>query len=275
VKVVGMDIGGSSVRAVLRNKYGVKKMVINRGMNLASVSEKEIEEILSKVRESFGSVDVINIGASGAGTRNRSEKLLRVLEKLFPDSRFFLKSDIEVIAKLCAEKENAVIVIAGTGSVVVSTSGKRKGGWGYLFNDEGGAFSIALRIIKRAFEFHDGLIEHDEIFDRLLDHFKVNSFQELSNIQMERNFHKKIASFTSNLIFTPLVMEILNEEMEKLARRVKALAAEESTDIVYAYGGVFSNKKIFEIFREKLLGFVVKRCDIDVANELSKRRNGI
>ena len=265
-----MDAGGGSVKIALNEDGTVERFVVKRGMNLTSVSKSDIWEILVKIRSKVGDVDLIRIAASGGSDERRREKLEEVLRKVFPNSSYEIMGDIEAVVRICPDVEPAVVVISGTGSSVVSTSGKRKGGWGHLFDDEGSSFSIALRIFRGAFEYFDGLREHDEVFDELLNFYKVKGFEELVNIQMEKDFKERIASFVSGMPWTPFVEMVVDDEMGKLAKRTSLLAEEENAKVIYMFGGVFSSERIFEIFKEKLSGFKVEKCEKSIEEELSK-----
>jgi len=68
-----------------------------------------------------------------------------------PATRFVLMHDAPVAHAGALGGEAGVTVIAGTGSVVYATDGKRgwtTGGWGYLFGDEGSAFWFAREALS-------------------------------------------------------------------------------------------------------------------------------
>ncbi len=76
-----------------------------------------------------------------------------------------------------------VALIAGTGSLAwgCNASGQtaRSGGWGYLFSDEGSAFSIGRAVLNAVSRAVDGRGEQSCLVADVIEHLKLSSPQEI------------------------------------------------------------------------------------------------
>ncbi|MCD6449915.1 MAG: ATPase [Thermotogaceae bacterium] len=270
MKVLGIDGGGTTTKAILIDDEKTYKKILKEGMNLTSISDEKLIDILQKIKNWSGKVDGIGASLSGGGREFQIKRFKKVAEDIFGKVVLYAISDAEAVVRFCVTEENGIVAIAGTGSIVLSKSGKRKGGWGFLFDDEGGGFSISLKLIKKAFDYFDGVENYDETFDIILKHFKVKEVPDLIPIQSQRNFKETISSLTKSLKPTPLVLSVIKEEIERFAKRIKKLADEEKVEIVYTFGGMFNMEIYKEIFENSIKPLKSKPCNIDVSYELAK-----
>lgn len=270
--VLGLDGGGTSLKATLaRDGETIKRRVFEKGVNISAVNSIELEQIIRELRNWSGPVDEIRAAFSGAGDPERKAVLLGVLEKIFPRSKKFVLSDAEGLIACCYSGQPLVIVIAGTGSIVVGVdqNGKfvRSGGWGHLFDDEGSAFSIVKSLIVEALLYIDGLVGFDPVFRELLDHFGYEEISQLANLQRLSDFKEKIASFAKVMPDTELVRRIMKREIKLLTDRVRQVLGATKAERVYGFGGMFNNSLYRKIFLSFLkdIEFEVLKIDVDEA----------
>ncbi|KAG8782596.1 hypothetical protein FRC16_002591 [Serendipita sp. 398] len=156
------------------------------------------------------------IGASGVDAAQDISTLEPLLSRLLgvplESQRLVVANDSFILCSpllSCAEPiENAIVAIAGTGSVVVSFQRNKKslesssssimqlaraGGWGYLLGDDGSGFFAgreAIREVLREFNLEEledrpsvsSSVEYEKketLRSLLLDHFKLDSPDEL------------------------------------------------------------------------------------------------
>ena len=270
MKVLGIDGGGTTTKVTLIDDEKTYKKILKEGMNLTSISVEKLIDILQKIKNWSGKVDGIGASLSGGGRKFQIKRFKKVAEDIFGKVVLYTISDAEAVVRFCVTEENGIVAIAGTGSIVLSKSGKRKGGWGFLFDDEGGGFSISLNLIKKAFDYYDGIENYDKVFDTILKHFNVKELQELIPIQSEKNFKERISTLTKSLKPTPFVLSILQKEIEKFAKRVKKLANEENVKTVYTFGGMFEMEIYRKIFEELVKPLDVMPCKKDISLEIAK-----
>ncbi|AEH50129.1 BadF/BadG/BcrA/BcrD ATPase family protein [Pseudothermotoga thermarum] len=255
MKILGIDGGGTKLRAALSNDFQiVKKLTLESGVNLSAVGENKLDEIFKKVKDWSGEVDLIQAGFSGAGSEERKSLIIRVLKRYFPQAEMRILTDAEATLLACYSKEPVVVVIAGTGSIVMGITKDRKivrtGGWGHLFDDEGSAFSIACQIIRKSLEFRDGLRKYDPAFDKLLEHFKVQRIEDLVDLQKQEDFKEKIASFAKVMPLTELVVKTIDKEIQALVRKTKKIVRLTKSKTIYLHGGMFNVSYYEESFKK-------------------------
>jgi N-acetylglucosamine kinase-like BadF-type ATPase len=106
------------------------------------------------------------LGLAGVGDEREREEIGRRVRELLAqdgngDLRIAIETDARIALEGALEEVAGLVVIAGTGSVVLgkSPSGEffRAGGWGRVLGDEGGGFSIGREALKAAMREWDGL----------------------------------------------------------------------------------------------------------------------
>jgi len=141
--VLGVDLGGTRLRAVLRG----------RGRTLRiSRPRPEPDSLLKTLRQIIGSrkLDGLVIGARGVWTRNERSALTKQLSSLAIKIR--VMPDIELAWHAALGGTPGVVVVAGTGAIAFAraTTGRsaRAGGLGPLIGDEGSAFWIGKKWLQ-------------------------------------------------------------------------------------------------------------------------------
>jgi N-acetylglucosamine kinase-like BadF-type ATPase len=140
--VLGLDVGGSHVRARLRRADGALVDAEARGANPAAVGLQQAERQLAQVLRRLGNPEVASCcaGAAGAELPRFSAGLSAALARLLPGCRISVVHDARLILA-AAGLEQGIVLIAGTGSVGygLDAAGAERwaGGWGWMLGDEG------------------------------------------------------------------------------------------------------------------------------------------
>ena len=94
------------------------------------------------------------------GISGSSTKKFRLLAERMRCRSTAMASDAEVALEGATAGGPGVVVIAGTGSMALARDADdqvaRCGGWGYVFGDEGGAFDIVRRALRKALAAEEG-----------------------------------------------------------------------------------------------------------------------
>lgn len=274
MKILGIDGGGTSLKATIVQENGViRRTILNQGVNLSAVDPKQLEQVIKELFEWSGDVDLVRAAFSGAGSEQRKSLLREIMAKYFHNSSLQIFTDAEGVLYSCYENEPVVITIAGTGSVVMGVDNlqvvHRAGGWGHLFDDEGGAFSVVCKIIKAALNYRDGIGEFDPIFDELIHFYKVNHIEDLVDLQRLKNFKEVIASFASHMKITPLVLRTLEEDLQILLERTKRILYKTNARKLYIHGGMFKISQFQDIFVKNLSNIEILKLKHDVDHMLA------
>lgn len=264
--ILGLDCGGTSTQALLATAEG-KILGGGRGgpanytVNgvegvLASVLQavnqaaKEADLSLSTIKESGV---VLALGVSGA---SRPPDLIAIRQAFQQEgfNRVVANHDAAIAQLGALSGSDGVIVIAGTGSISYGVNkgrSSRVGGWGYLLDDAGSAFRIALDALGAAMQSFDGRLTKDQVLEEaVLDHFNFAKLDELIPLiyktPIDRGFFggfsKKIAELAAE--GHTLSQEILANAGKQLAKlaftNLQHLGLVTEPGRVGACGGVFA-----------------------------------
>ncbi|MCX8183450.1 MAG: hypothetical protein N3F08_03415 [Crenarchaeota archaeon] len=259
IVVAGVDGGASSTRCLAVETGNWRVAACKSGpSNILSAGPKTT---LLSVGKAFNGAlrklgrneaEVAALCLSGAWTAGRS------LEKLFRGkiraSKILVKSDVEAAAAACVGfDEQGIIVIAGTGSVVLGVSGGvffRAGGWGHVFNDEGGAYSVSIEALRAAFQSYDGRGIRTSLEEKAKAFFKAGSMEELAR-RVHGMRKERIALFAKTVKAEAengdmVARRIIEDAAKSLSRGVLAVArkmrltrADELN--IYLVGGMFKH----------------------------------
>ena len=176
---LGVDGGQSSTKAVIGDAGG---KLLGRGRagpcNHASKSEgrSKLSTAVSAVVDD--ALDVAGLpvstefeaacfGMSGGPADKRD-----LIAGIVRADAIRVLDDAEVALEGAVQGGAGAIVIAGTGSIALArdTAGKRVrcGGWGYIFGDEGGAFSIVRKAVRLALAAEEGWGDQTSLVDLFL-----------------------------------------------------------------------------------------------------------
>ena len=120
-----------------------------------------------------------------------------------------------------------VALIAGTGSLAWGCNGKgqtaRSGGWGYLFSDEGSAFSIGRAVLNAVSRAVDGRGEQTRLVADVIEHLKLSAPQDIVTAVYGHEVPRAVVANMAPLGFAAaarrdkVAMEILKQAAAELA----------------------------------------------------------
>ncbi len=162
---LGLDLGGSRLRAALLDPHLVsKRLVTAGGGNARAVDVAGLERALRAALRALETqepgfvdrLDVIAIGAAGAGSDDARARVVAALHPVLPGRDAFVVTDAEAALAGVTDDPAArgtVAVIAGTGSIAVGRASDgafvRAGGLGFPAGDEGGGAWIGRSAVER------------------------------------------------------------------------------------------------------------------------------
>ncbi len=273
--LIGVDGGGTKTECVVGDLEG---NVIGRGFSGLSNPrrigiERATINIAEAVRSSLSHLEkkdilsiVVGIPAFAEEYKEEEENIKKgILENLsdFSIKEIIILSDQEIAFRSGTEKDNGVLVIAGTGSVARGwNEGKdvKTGGWGWLA-DKGGALQIGQDAYKITIEALDGRRKRSLLTEMILKSFNTASINGINKV-----VYKKEAGE----VFSPLSL-IVNEAARKgdetaknilidhskhlagLAKNtIEILDFEEKFHLVIV-GGMFNSEIFLNTFKEEAL----------------------
>jgi N-acetylglucosamine kinase-like BadF-type ATPase len=170
VRYLGIDGGGSKTAFLLVDEYYNELCHIHTGpSNWISVGKETaqaaIRDGLSQLSER---PDVICGGFAGAARTEGAAFYKEVLSSLAPGATIIIESDAFIASIGAIGVDPGILLIAGTGSIVIGRSREgsmfRVGGWGPHFGDDGSGFWIGREAVRSALRAVDS--QADQSFSR-------------------------------------------------------------------------------------------------------------
>ena len=267
---LGVDGGGTKTTALVCDEelreiatvsggsvnYRSEGMEAARANLAAIVSELAAKTGIERFRSAF-------IGSSALFGRADEAALRAFAEGVVPAERIAMDSDL-YIALMSCETDNALAAICGTGSMAAAFGPEgnvlTRGGFGYLFGDEGSAYAISREALFRAARAAEETDPATLLTGALTGFFGVKDVYAFTDLAydppMER---KRLAAFAPAVTDCArrgdeTAREVLRRQAALFAGTVRSLAAAlPEKPAVFCYGGVFAHDEIFTgYFREAL-----------------------
>jgi N-acetylglucosamine kinase-like BadF-type ATPase len=141
---LGLDCGGSTIRALAVNERGDRLFVGQSGAgNILSTPDTSIRRNIARAVEGCKSPDYVCGCFAGLVGDSEEHKALAVLGEVFPNSK--LRAEPDFLATLHAADGADVVILSGTGSLVCSKTPigyAKTGGRGYLLGDVASAYAF-------------------------------------------------------------------------------------------------------------------------------------
>ena len=209
---IGIDAGGTKTE-LLAGRRGKAPTIrlLGKGANLQRVGPQRAAQTLGGLVEEFlegggelgnasgetknggGSlpdaiprrVGSLCAGIAGAGRPDEQRAIEKQLCKYLGDncpSSLRIVHDAEIALEAAFEGESGVIIITGTGSIVLARAEDgallRAGGWGYLLGDDGSGFTLGRRGLRSVAAYYDGGPE-TQLCKRVAETFGIDSSEDL------------------------------------------------------------------------------------------------
>jgi len=195
--IIGIDGGGTKTLGVLFDIDGKELRRVEHGFSNFSIDEDiaksnvehTIEDLVKDLkpnRELF-----IQMGIAGYSKIKKSTLFIKSLEKKF-DAIVDLDSDA-IIALYSVKKDkdiNVIMVIGGTGSVLMVTDGEKTnliGGFGHLLGDEGSAYHLSITALKKIIEEKESNLSYSNLSELILKEIDVIDYQDIKNFVYNSN----------------------------------------------------------------------------------------
>jgi len=267
---LGVDGGGTSTEACVMDGAG-NILGTGRGgpANINYVSESVLRDsIRTAVSESLkmsGATLTDIAGAclalAGAGDDN-PRRIRQAVSSFFGSCPFTVVEDTHSALAAAHGEGDGIVVIAGTGSNCLGVRSGRyvsAGGYGALLGDEGSAYSIALRGLRKVMRAFDGREAPTPLVEELLAAAGASKPRDLIHITLAMD--RTAIAALSQVVFRAAderseegALEILRAEAGMLVELICAVAR--SLDFkapgVGARGGCFRSKSYLTALEEAL-----------------------
>lgn len=294
--VIGIDGGASSTRAALISE-GLTIIAEGAGgpadhfsvdsgkERLAESLSEAVSPLVARLAERPElALDAVCLGLTGISIPGKEQAAAEILAGMFAGVETAAQATLEAPVGTSAETrvqitiesdalaawagafagKDGVIVIGGTGSVAYGRMGDRetrRGGFGYLFGDEGSGFRVACDAIRAALDDHDGLGPGTSLGGVVRDFFGVQSVRQVPGKVYSENVPVEEIAAMCPLVFREAARGdgvarcIVSEAGRSLGRlaaaALKALGGRKGT-VSYA-GGVFqAGDAILGPFRKEI-----------------------
>ena len=233
-RVIGVDGGGTKSLAVLADGAGGELARRTAGASNANVvgidqAAQHLEEAIAGCCAdagcAAGELSAVVLGLAGAGSAGNREGIAGRLRarfgKGFPVT---VVTDARIAAEGALAGGPGIVVIAGTGSVVMARSAsgavRQVGGWGRAMGDEGSGYYLGLEALRALARHLDGMLPPSALPGALAGRHGWSTREHL----LAAVYHEKVEPST----LAPLVMELASENdpvcLEILHRAAAALA---------------------------------------------------
>jgi glucosamine kinase len=193
--VVGVDGGASKTVALVGNSHG---RILGRGETGPSnyhnigvaAARKAIKDAVIQAQRQAGlsrtEPEIVVVALAAVDSAADRYVARRFVRNMRIARTSFVVHDSVAALYAATQGKPGVIVISGTGCVAAGISQKgeyvRVGGWGYLIDDEGSAFDIGRKALKKAFRMMDGRVRRTKLMSVLKRRFRVKMFSDILNV---------------------------------------------------------------------------------------------
>ncbi|AAK43316.1 ATPase [Saccharolobus solfataricus] len=261
--LVGVDGGGSKTSAIA---YTCSGSFLGKGLaGPANFHNVGVEEAVKNVNRAIllatkgMKPDVAYVGLAGVDSRYdyniMAEALRSIAKNVYVDHDGF-------VALYAETRGNpGVIVIAGTGSVIVGYDGNRRvrfGGLGWLIADEGSAYWIGREALRAFGKMLDGRINKTIIADKIMKNLNINDVDDLIKWAYHEGHKVKDIASLAKIVDEAanegdwIALDILKNAAFELASYAVQLAVKIGVDKIFLKGGMFNSSVYYNFFRNYL-----------------------
>jgi N-acetylglucosamine kinase-like BadF-type ATPase len=266
--IIGIDGGGTKTDCAVADLSGhVHHIATGKAANFLAIGSDQvvrnlfglIEENLFKTEADFSDVEMILIGAAGAGRKEDANLLENKLNEYVTSEGVHLKlvkvvSDAEIALEGAFSGRPGCILIAGTCSILYAKDEKstihRIGGFGKAIGDEGSGYSIGKKALAAVGKQFDGRGDETLITNLLKKERDITSLDDLINKVYKENFD--IASVAKLVIEAAdlgdsIAEIILNEESNELLSHIKVIKNKFKSDKINValIGSLIDNQNFY------------------------------
>lgn len=184
MRYLGIDGGGSKTAFLLVDEYYNEICHLESGpSNWLSVGADAAKTAIAQGIASLTEPpDIVCAGFAGAARTDSAAFYKQVLQSLIPSAQIIIESDAFIASIGAIGIDPGILLIAGTGSIVIGRDSNRSmfrvGGWGPYFGDEGSGFWIGREAVSAALRSLD-LQESMEFANRIANRLGLKSIPEV------------------------------------------------------------------------------------------------
>ena len=270
---LGVDGGQSSTRAVIGDASGaILARAVGGPCNqvLAGIGDTNFGEVMAELLR-----DALQAGRIPGDTAFEAACFAlsggpdgkeAILSETIRAGAVKITTDAEAALEGASPGMPGIAVIAGTGSMVLGRdeTGRtvRCGGWGYAFGDEGGAFDIVRRAVRKALAAEEGWGEPTVLREKLIDATGSKTANEaLHRFYTSEWPRDRIARLAPAVDLAaeagdPVACRVMREAGSALGSLTEIVAeclATSDLDLtLYPLGGVFRSRLVRKSFEYRL-----------------------
>jgi len=260
--IIGIDGGGTNTIGLLATISGECVARTQAGpSNYHVVGTKQTQDILKEVVKNLLShIDDISLdsiyfclGMAGLGRDEDKKVIGQVCDDIGIGKNRILTHDAHIALVGGTGKQEGVIIISGTGSIVYGVDNNdveaRAGGWGYILGDEGSGYDIAIKGLQGVVRAADQRDKPTQLTDVILKQLKLKQPSELIRWAYTAD-RDKIAQLSQVVIETAEIGDskadaIINSAVYELAHTfapvVKQLEFTHPLEVVFNGGNLIHN----------------------------------
>lgn len=273
--ILGVDAGGTKTDFMAADYSGKVLAEYQAGPSnyISSGTKTASKNLLSGLERLIGSSGKLAedtvfcpacFGFAGYNSPSDLKKIEKILfgtgiKRYLERDGTLILNDTRIGLAAGSDKENAVIIICGTGSncygINQQGSEAKANGWDYILGDQGSGYQIGLKALQAIMKDYDGRGEKTSLKEGLLEELEVD-IQGLIEWTYEGEFSKsKIASIAKHVCTQAqegdrVAKRILKEEADEVLINIKTVVdklklASKDFDIVFLGG----NFKCIEGFK--------------------------
>lgn len=185
----GIDAGGTKTAVLLaRDDKLLSRATGAPGAVRPGRALQAASRISSAVRKALSEagllqVDILVVGAAGVGREPERGELRESLRGERVAERVIVTGDLDIALEAAFGSGPGMVVISGTGSVVVGRTPDgilhRRGGYGWQMGDEGSGYAIARAALVAVGRGHDGRGKPTALRDAILAAGPARTFEDL------------------------------------------------------------------------------------------------
>ena len=190
--VLGIDAGGTKTVCLLADERGqIVAEGRGPGANLHASGELAVEKVLHGVMEqAIGDRAIepsaICLGIAGVDREDDGQTVRAIMRRIGHKSRVLVVNDALIALVAGAKDAPAIVIIAGTGSIVYGRNAHgeaaRAGGWGHMIGDEGSGYWIGREALAAVMRASDGRGPVTRLTADILAYLQVDDESRLPRI---------------------------------------------------------------------------------------------
>lgn len=195
---LAVDGGGTKTDVICTDKNGA---VVGRGLsgptNITSTSVGAASfNLIEAIRQAVETLPeaeqsgfpVMVMGLAGIDSQKEYDQAYEVFSRSiahYKIEKFILVNDSVIALKNGTDKTDALILVAGTGSICFGTNeggqSFKTSGMDYLLADQGSGYDIGRHVLRESVKSYDGRSAKSLLENLVCEHFKIPSILDLKN----------------------------------------------------------------------------------------------